>query len=71
MDKSLWNQRPLLTTSDEEPFFCLLEDDSLITKLSVTADRLLEPDIDQNEAVIQIHVTTKHVEIYAGTIGLG
>jgi hypothetical protein len=26
---------------DEDPFFCLLEDDSLITGFSVTADRLL------------------------------
>lgn len=29
--------------NDENPFFCLLEDDILITDLSVTADRLLEP----------------------------
>lgn len=57
--------------SDEEPFFCLLEDDSLITRLSVKTDRLLEPDVDPNEAIIQIHVITKHVEIYMGTIGLG
>lgn len=28
---------------DENPFFCLLEDDSLITKLSVTTDRLITP----------------------------
>ncbi|MFH1372055.1 MAG: hypothetical protein ABII09_12325 [Planctomycetota bacterium] len=27
----------------ENPFFCLLEDDNLITKVSVTTDRLLEP----------------------------
>jgi len=57
--------------SDEHPFFCLLEDDSLITRIGVTADRLLEADISQNDAVIQIHVTTKHVEVYAGTVGLG
>lgn len=28
---------------DEDPFFCLLEDDSLVTSLSVTTDRLLIP----------------------------
>jgi hypothetical protein len=28
---------------DEEPFFCLLEDDSLITKVAITTDRLLTP----------------------------
>jgi hypothetical protein len=27
----------------ETPFFCLLEDDSLITRISVTTDRLFEP----------------------------
>ena len=32
-----------LIAEDENPFFCLLEDDSLITSLSVTADRLLTP----------------------------
>ena len=56
---------------DEDPFFCLLEDDSLITRISVSTDRLLEPGIDPSEAIIQIHVTTKHVEVYMGTIGLG
>lgn len=29
--------------ADEDPFFCLLEDDDLITSLSVTTDRLLLP----------------------------
>jgi hypothetical protein len=29
--------------SDEDPFFCLLEDDSLITGITVTTDRLLVP----------------------------
>ena len=28
---------------DENPFFCLLEDDKLVTKLSVDTDQLLEP----------------------------
>ena len=58
-------------SKDENPFFCLLEDDSLITKISVTTDRLLEPGINPSEAIIQVHVTTKHIEVYSGTIGLG
>jgi hypothetical protein len=29
--------------SGENPFFCLLEDDSLITEVNVTTDRLLSP----------------------------
>jgi len=56
---------------EEDPFFCLLEDDSLITRISVSTDRLLEPGIKPSEAVIQIHVTTKQIEVYMGTIGLG
>lgn len=46
--------------ADENPFFCLLEDDSLITSLSVTTDRLLtplEPDEKINDVHLVIHVT--------------
>ncbi|MBL8708351.1 MAG: hypothetical protein JNL25_04085 [Rhodospirillaceae bacterium] len=35
--------------------FCLLEDDKLITRLSVETDRLLEPDAHQNHVVLVIH----------------
>ncbi len=56
---------------DETPFFCLLEDDKLVTALSVHTDRLLEPDLDPNEVLLLVRVTTKHVEVYMGTIGLG
>lgn len=45
---------------DENPFFCLLEDDSLITSVSVTTDRLLVPmDSEEkiNHVYLIIHVT--------------
>ena len=47
---------------DENPFFCLLEDDSLITSVTVTTDRLLLPqDSSAGERVhdvfLVIHVT--------------
>lgn len=45
--------------ADEKPFFCLLEDDSLVTELSVTTDRLLRPqrpDEHKNEVVLIIQV---------------
>jgi hypothetical protein len=29
--------------ADEDPFYCLLEDDSLITSIAITTDRLLIP----------------------------
>ena len=55
----------------EDPFFCLLEDDNLITRLTVTSDRLLEPSLNPSEVIVQIHVRTKHVVVLMGTIGLG
>jgi hypothetical protein len=45
---------------DETPFFCLLEDDALVTKVSVETDFLLEPigeDFDKNDARLTITVT--------------
>jgi hypothetical protein len=46
--------------ADEDPFFCLLEDDSLLTRLSVTTDRLLSPQKaaeDIHDVLLEIHVT--------------
>ena len=46
--------------SDENPFFCLLEDDSLITSVTITTDRLLlERDSEEkrNDVYLIIHVT--------------
>lgn len=55
----------------ETPFFCVLEDDNLITRLDVKTDRLLEPDLDSSEVVVNIGVITKHIQVLWGTIGLG
>jgi len=46
---------------DPNPMYCLLQDDSLITKLSVTVDRLLIETAEQKENTLcaVIHVTTK------------
>lgn len=47
---------------DEDPFFCLLEDDSLITEVRVTTDRLLIPLEDQehiHDVMLVIHVVVK------------
>lgn len=56
---------------NEAPFFCLLEDDSLITRLSVSTDRLLETVDSRSEVVLLIHVITKQLKVMIGTIGLG
>lgn len=45
----------------EDPFFCLLEDDSLITKASVETDTLLQPTdsaVDVNDARVTVTVKT-------------
>ena len=46
----------------EDPFFCLLEDDALITAVSITTDRILLP-LEAgdyfNNVLLVIHVTTK------------
>jgi hypothetical protein len=48
--------------SDEDPFFCLLEDDKLIYEINVTTDRLLvppEPQEPHRDVVAVIRVKTK------------
>lgn len=46
---------------DEDPFFCLLQDDSQITEVKVTTDRLLTPitdKMDHKDVHLIIHVKT-------------
>ena len=37
----------------------ILEDDNLITSISVSTDRLLEQVVDKSEVILVIHVLTK------------
>jgi len=49
-------------TPSEDPFFCLLEDDKLVTEFSVVTDRLLtakEENSQSQDCNIIIHVTLK------------
>jgi hypothetical protein len=43
---------------DEQPFFCLLEDDNLITEVTVRTDRLLDAVTVRSEVVLLIQVKT-------------
>ena len=56
--------------ADEDPFYCLLEDDSLITGISVTTDRLIVPKEateDINNVRLVIHVTVVNpIQLFAG-----
>lgn len=44
---------------DQDPLFCLLEDDSLITGLIVKTDSLPDPDFPPTEVILLIHVRTR------------
>lgn len=57
-------------SADEYPFFCLLEDDSLVTKITIATDRLLEPVKSQSEVQLFIHVKTKRTVGTYANIGL-
>jgi hypothetical protein len=54
---------------DEDPFFCLLEDDKLISEVRVNSDELLllpgQKDLEPNDSFVVIHVRLNHK--YAGT----
>jgi hypothetical protein len=51
--------------NDEEPFFCLLQDDNRITKLVVETDRLLDSSAESSEVVLLLHIrTSKLVTIW-------
>jgi hypothetical protein len=54
--------------SGENPFFCLLEDDQLITEVSVTTDRLLVPlesDEHIHDVILILSVTAKVIDANA------
>lgn len=57
-------------TASEHPFFCLLEDDCLITRVSVETDRLLDKCGSSSEVVLLIQVTTKATRVSYNNIGL-
>ena len=44
-------------SADESPFYCLFEDDNLITSIKVSRDRLLESE-DDSDVFLLIHVKT-------------
>jgi hypothetical protein len=58
----------------EDPFFCLLEDDSVITKASVESDTRLEPITDppdQNDARVVMTIRLRPGRVNASNAGFG
>lgn len=53
----------------ETPFFCVLDDDRLITKLSVYTESLLEATTSPSEVELMMLVRTKAVMSEKGSIG--
>jgi len=46
---------------EEFPFFCVLQDDHLITRVSVQTRRRLDVDRESNEVILIVHVRGCHV----------
>jgi hypothetical protein len=55
----------------EEPFFCLLEDDSLVTRASVETDTLLDPDCGPNDVRVIVTVRLWPHTLRPDNIGFG
>jgi hypothetical protein len=56
--------------ADDDPIHCLLQDDALVTKVSVETDRLLRPANGEFDLVAIIQVSVLTTRITWGTIGL-
>jgi len=51
---------------DEDPFFCLLEDDALISRIEVDTDRLLKRTEKSTDVHLDIRVLTRPTQIRIG-----
>lgn len=58
-------------TAEEDPLFCLLEDDKLITDLAISTDLLLEPGRDVNDVRLIITVKIKPISVTLSNIDFG
>jgi hypothetical protein len=54
---------------DEEPFYCLLQDDALVTALSVRTDQLLTPGTG-NDVELIVHVKVKPTKAIWANVGI-
>jgi hypothetical protein len=58
------NQAP---ADGQTPFLCLLEDDALVSAVSITTDRLLRPAAEPSNVVLVIQVVPRSVHTTLGT----
>ena len=57
--------------ADQTPFFCVLEDDNLVTSVSVRTEQLLEQGLDQTLVDVAISVVTNVTRHTIGNAGFG
>ena len=55
---------------DDDPLYCLFQDDSLITRVNVETDRLLRPVQNEHELVAVIKVRVRASKVTWGTMTL-
>jgi hypothetical protein len=61
-----------MPTSEQTPFFfCLLEDDNLVTSVSVKTEQLLEPVTDLSVVEVYIEINTKVTRLTMGNGNFG
>ena len=53
-----------------DPFYCVLQDDSLVTALSVRTERLLDPTLPDLDVVALVEIHTIQLRATIATIGL-
>ena len=55
---------------DEEQFFTLLEDDALITNISINTDRLLIADADKKQSEVRLMLNVNIIKVFARLNGI-
>jgi hypothetical protein len=63
-------QQDIFRDGRGDPIFCLLQDDSLVTKISVETDRLLRPTTSEYDLVALIQVKISASRLTMGNIGI-
>ena len=58
----------LTPADDEKPFFCLMEDDRLISKIAIETDLLMDPTAGISDVHLIIKVTLRPSEMHAGVL---
>ena len=52
----------------EAPFYCLLEDDALVSGLTISTDRLLKKNVDSSHVLLVIEVIPRSTRTTLGTV---